>query len=175
MSEKVLPYGEELIDLLENEGSSVSTLSEYEIPFISVPISNVVIVKVADGFYEIPYAGAYMDDGDVIMEDLYVEGAAPITPQEVKAMVDVILQEAKQILEFAGVKTADDIKLWWSHKHGYPDDFWICTAKDTDDLRRKYENEHKETISSDDFEENYEYSAIDEIDGYKIILEKVEG
>lgn len=61
-------------------------------------------------------------------------------------------------------------KLWWSHKYNYPEDFWICVARDVNELRQRYEEERKETITQEEFEENYDYSIIDNIDDYRIDL-----
>lgn len=61
------------------------------------------------------------------------------------------------------------MKLFWIYGK-YPEDFWIATAEDVEGLFLKYSKEANVTIEW--ARENCTWSEIDNIDGYKVSLEK---
>jgi len=66
-------------------------------------------------------------------------------------------------------------KLYWLHRHSYPEDFMFAAAKDDDDLIEQIangKNPSEKILSTEYVKENYEWSAVSDVNGCRIILKK---
>lgn len=64
------------------------------------------------------------------------------------------------------------MKLYWIHKYNYPEDLWFCVAESEEDLFKKYNNAFNMHYDYNYFLDNFIFSVMDSIDGYRILLEK---
>jgi hypothetical protein len=66
------------------------------------------------------------------------------------------------------------MKLWWIYNRLYTDDFWLVIAENQQELFQNFNKEFVKNYSNEYFEENFEWSSVEKLGNYKIIVEKMQ-